>query len=99
LFIVKVVENVKIYVDLMKELFDFSVIQKLLQRKDFRVVLDAMYGAAGPYAKAIFGELSERVLLMNCDPKPDFNGMHPDPNLECAHDLVKLMGYKSEVKS
>ena len=54
-----------------------------------------MYGASGPYAKAIFGELSKDVLLKNCDPKPDFNGMHPDPNLECAHDLVTLMGYKS----
>lgn len=79
----------------MRQLFDFDAIKKLLERNDFRVVFDAMYGASGPYAKAIFGELSKNVLLKNCDPKPDFNGMHPDPNLECAHDLVTLMGYKS----
>ena len=40
------------------------------------MVFDAMYGAAGPYAKAVFGQLSEKVVLKNCDPKPDFNGMH-----------------------
>ncbi len=83
----------------MRELFDFECIRGLLQREDFKMVLDAMFGAAGPYAKAIFGELSPKVVLRNCDPKPDFNGMHPDPNLECAHELVSLMGYRSENKS
>ncbi len=49
------------------------------------MVFDAMYGAAGPYAKAIFqGELKSEVKLLNCDPKPDFGGLHPDPNLKCA---------------
>jgi len=60
------------------------------------MVLDAMYGAAGPYAKAIFGqELGNRVTLLNCDPSPDFHGHHPDPNLECAKELVHIMGYKA----
>lgn len=79
----------------MRKHFDFAIIKKLLNREDFKMVFDAMYGASGPYAKAVFGQLSEKVVLKNCDPKPDFNGMHPDPNLECAHDLVHLMGYKS----
>jgi phosphoglucomutase len=39
----------------MKELFDFHAIQTLLERSDFKMVFDAMYGASGPYAKAIFG--------------------------------------------
>ena len=26
---------------------------------------------------------------MNCDPKEDFGGLHPDPNLTYAADLVK----------
>ena len=40
----------------MKHLFDFKAIQQLLNRSDFKMTLDAMYGAAGPYAKAIFGQ-------------------------------------------
>jgi phosphoglucomutase len=80
----------------MKHLFDFKAIQGLLNRSDFKMVFDAMYGAAGPYASAIFGhELGHKVLLKNCDPKPDFNGGHPDPNLECAKGLVEAMGLKT----
>jgi len=54
-FTVKVVENVGLYINLMRELFDFEAIRGLLQREDFKMVLDAMFGAAGPYAKAVFG--------------------------------------------
>lgn len=92
-FIIKVVENVDHYVQLMKRLFDFPLIQSLINRSDFKMVFDGMYGAAGPYAKAIFGkELGNKVTLKDCDPKPDFNGIHPDPNLSCAKELVDLMG-------
>ena len=69
----------------MKKEFDFIAIQRLLNRSDFKMVFDSMYGAAGPYAKAIFGkELGNKVTLKDCDPKPDFNKGHPDPNLICA---------------
>jgi phosphoglucomutase len=30
--------------------------------------------------------------LANCEPKPDFGGHHPDPNLTYASELVKAMG-------
>ncbi|CAI7866051.1 unnamed protein product [Closterium sp. NIES-54] len=30
--------------------------------------------------------------LVNCVPKEDFGGGHPDPNLTYAHDLVEAMG-------
>jgi phosphoglucomutase len=29
---------------------------------------------------------------VNCDPKEDFGGGHPDPNLTYAHDLVAKLG-------
>ena len=29
---------------------------------------------------------------LNCDPKEDFGGGHPDPNLTYAHHLVDTMG-------
>lgn len=55
IFIIKVVENVEHYVNLMKQEFDFKAIQRLLDRSDFKMVFDSMHGAAGPYAKTIFG--------------------------------------------
>ena len=30
--------------------------------------------------------------LRNCDPQPDFGGLHPDPNLTYAKGLVEVMG-------
>lgn len=51
----KVVENVSPYIALMEEQFDFEVIRKLFARSDFKFVFDGMYGAAGPYAKVLFG--------------------------------------------
>lgn len=55
---------------------------------------DGLSGVSGPYAKKIFGEIlgADPKLLMNCDPKPDFGGKHPDPNLVYAHNLVEKMG-------
>eukprot|EP00898_Chlorokybus_atmophyticus_P004305 jgi/Chlat1/4876/Chrsp31S08943 len=55
---------------------------------------DAMHGVAGPYAKRIYiDELgADPSCLLNCDPKDDFGGGHPDPNLTYAHDLVEQMG-------
>lgn len=59
-----------------------------------------MYGAAGPYAKVLFGEIFKgNITLEGCDPKEDFNGHHPDPNLKCAEHLVKLMGVFAEKQS
>lgn len=40
----------------MKKLFDFNAIKALLNRNDFKMVFDGLYGAAGPYAKTIFEE-------------------------------------------
>mgnify|MGYP002628501398 CR=1 FL=1 len=53
----------------------------------------------GPYAKNIFLEILKvnPSNLMNCDPKEDFGGnilslgVHPDPNLVYAEELVAIM--------
>ena len=73
----------------MRKEFDFEIIRKLLNRSDFKMIFDGLYGVAGPYAKALFEkEFGNKVVLRGCDPKPDCNGGHPDPNLVCAKELV-----------
>lgn len=88
---IEVVDSTKDYVDLMKEIFDFDVIREFLRtNKEFHMVFDAMNGVTGPYGRAIFCEelgLPESN-IQNCVPKPDFGGLHPDPNLTYAHTLV-----------
>ncbi|CAN6665040.1 phosphoglucomutase 2 [Trichomonascus vanleenenianus] len=88
---VQVVDSTKDYVELLKEIFDFELIKSFLKANpDFAVLFDAMNGVTGPYGHAIFIEelgLPESS-VMNCSPKPDFGGLHPDPNLTYASDLV-----------
>jgi phosphoglucomutase len=38
----------------------------------------------------------EQSSLLRCDPRPDFGGCHPDPNLTYAADLIKLMGMNAD---
>jgi len=90
--IVEVIDPVKDYVQLMQELFDFEQIRELLSG-DFRLCFDGMHAVTGPYAKAIFVDnlgVAEDCLL-NCTPKDDFGGGHPDPNLTYAHELADIM--------
>ncbi|CAI5945938.1 unnamed protein product, partial [Closterium sp. NIES-65] len=56
--------------------------------------LDGLHGVAGAYAEKLFvRELGVPASsLVNCVPKEDFGGGHPDPNLTYAHDLVEAMG-------
>ncbi|KAK3027673.1 hypothetical protein RJ639_041910 [Escallonia herrerae] len=55
---------------------------------------DALHGVAGTYAKRIFVEElgAQESSLLNCIPKEDFGGGHPDPNLTYAKELVARMG-------
>jgi hypothetical protein len=53
-----------------------------------------MHGVAAPYAQAVLGrELGcGPSCFLHPDSQPDFGGLHPDPNLAYASDLVKAMG-------
>ncbi|HKJ77492.1 MAG TPA: alpha-D-glucose phosphate-specific phosphoglucomutase, partial [Gammaproteobacteria bacterium] len=86
---VDVIDPVADYAALMEELFDFSAIRTLFEG-GFRMRFDAMHAVTGPYAR----ELLEHRLgapagtVINGEPKPDFGGGHPDPNLAHAKELV-----------
>ncbi|CAH2049043.1 unnamed protein product [Thlaspi arvense] len=55
---------------------------------------DALNGVAGAYARRTFVEElgAPESSLLNCVPKEDFGGGHPDPNLTYAKELVGRMG-------
>ncbi|KAL4916306.1 hypothetical protein BDW62DRAFT_186500 [Aspergillus aurantiobrunneus] len=91
---VEVVHSTQDYVDMMKEIFDFDLIRGFLKKhSDFKVLFDGMHGVTGPYGVDIFvNELGlPSSSTMNCVPKPDFGGGHPDPNLVYAHELVEAV--------
>uniref|UniRef100_A0A7N0UBA7 phosphoglucomutase (alpha-D-glucose-1,6-bisphosphate-dependent) n=1 Tax=Kalanchoe fedtschenkoi TaxID=63787 RepID=A0A7N0UBA7_KALFE len=96
-FEVDVFDNASDYVKLMKSIFDFQAIQKLLTSPNFSFCYDALHGVAGAYANRIFvQELgAKESSLLNCTPKEDFGGGHPDPNLTYAKELVARMGLGS----
>lgn len=91
---VEIVDSVTDYVDFMKEIFDFDLIRDFLNtHKDFKVLFDGMHGVTGPYGVRIFQkELGlPASSTQHCEPKADFGGGHPDPNLVYAHDLVEAV--------
>lgn len=90
--VVEVIDPVADYQELMADLFDFEAIRKLFEG-GFRMRFDAMHAITGPYAKTIIeGELAAPAgTVVNGEPKPDFGGHHPDPNLVHAKELYDLL--------
>ena len=89
----KVIDPVSDYADLMESLFDFEGMEALLSGSEFTMRFDAMHAITGPYAIEI---LEKRLgaaegTVMNGEPLEDFGGGHPDPNLAHAQELVALM--------
>ncbi|XP_047982516.1 phosphoglucomutase, cytoplasmic-like isoform X2 [Salvia hispanica] len=93
-FDVDVFDSASDYVKLMKSIFDFQSIKNLLSSPKFTFCYDALHGVGGAYAKRIFVEElgAKESSLLNCVPKEDFGGGHPDPNLTYAKELVARMG-------
>ncbi|KAK0180895.1 hypothetical protein PV327_003229 [Microctonus hyperodae] len=96
-FVVDIIDPVEDYVIFMKKIFDFDSIKKLLQgsaeRPKFQILIDSLNGVTGPYVKRIFGvELGvDDASLIHSTPLEDFGGLHPDPNLTYAADLVNTV--------
>jgi phosphoglucomutase len=89
---IEVVDPVADYAELMERIFDFDRIRELF-RSGFRLRFDAIHAVTGPYAV----EILERRLgaapgsAVNAEPKPDFGGLHPDPNPTHAADLIHAL--------
>ncbi len=89
---VQVIDAVADYAALMQGIFDFDAIRGLLAQ-DFSFVFDAMHAVTGPYATTILEDMlgAPKGTVINGEPKEDFGGGHPDPNLTYAHELVDIL--------
>lgn len=90
--LVRVVDPVEEYAELMTHLFDFGAIHNLFNSGLFRMHFDAMHAVTGPYATHILEKMlgAEPGTVINGEPLPDFGGGHPDPNLVHAAELVAM---------
>lgn len=90
---VEIIDSTADYTQMLKDIFDFDLIKKFFsEHPDFKVLFDGLHGVTGPYGKDIFEkELGLTGATQNCEPSPDFNGGHPDPNLVYAHSLVEVV--------
>ncbi|CAH0549363.1 unnamed protein product [Brassicogethes aeneus] len=89
-FVVEVIDSVENYVNLMKDIFDFGKIKKLVNQP-FNILIDSMHGVTGRYVERIFvEELGADVNknVTHTETLEDFGGEHPDPNLTYAKSLV-----------
>jgi phosphoglucomutase len=80
------------YSALMQDLFDFDSLRSLFAG-GFRMAFDAMHGVTGPYAHHILENLigASPGTVLRGTPLEDFGGLHPDPNLVHAAELVQLL--------
>ncbi|MBE6444830.1 MAG: alpha-D-glucose phosphate-specific phosphoglucomutase [Alphaproteobacteria bacterium] len=89
---IEIIDPVVDYVEMMENIFDFPAIKKLFQN-GFTMRFDAMNAVTGPYAIRIFEEIlgAKKGSVVNYNPLPDFGGLHPDPNMVYAKELVDYM--------
>ncbi len=87
---VEIIDPILDYASLMEELFDFDLIRKYIATIGGKFLFDGMNAVTGPYAEEILiGRLGATTdNLMRCTPLKDFGGIHPDPNLVYAKELV-----------
>ncbi len=89
---IEIIDPVKDYVEMMEGIFDFTALKKLFQ-SGFTMRFDAMNAVTGPYAQKIFEDIlgAPKGSVVNYKPLPDFGGLHPDPNMVYAKELVNFM--------
>ena len=90
--IIEIIDPVKDYAAMMEQIFDFDALRKLFAG-GFTMKFDAMNAVTGPYAVKIFEEMLGAApgSVINATPLPDFGGLHPDPNLVHAKELISIL--------
>lgn len=89
---IEIIDPIKDYVEMMEGIFDFQALKQLF-KSGFTMKFDAMNAVTGPYAIRIFEEIlgAAKGSVINAVPLPDFGGLHPDPNLLYAKELIDIM--------
>jgi phosphoglucomutase len=92
--VVDVISATAQHVELLKTVFDFPALARLIQHPQFSMKYDCMHGVQGPYAHEVLVRClgASPECLLNAVPKDDFNGGHADPNLTYARDICDVMG-------
>eukprot|EP01094_Clydonella_sp_ATCC50884_P024213 TRINITY_DN6011_c0_g4_i1.p1 TRINITY_DN6011_c0_g4~~TRINITY_DN6011_c0_g4_i1.p1 ORF type:complete len:567 (-),score=162.42 TRINITY_DN6011_c0_g4_i1:352-2052(-) len=93
-FVVEIIDSIADYEANLRNVFDFEALRNFItSRPEFKYQFDALNGVVGPYVKRMLveGLGASASSLSNCDPLPDFGGLHPDPNLTYAAGLVEKM--------
>lgn len=88
--VVEIIDPITDYAHLMESLFDFNLIHQMFNSGQFTMCFDGMNAITGPYAAHIFENMLGAApgSVINATPLPDFGGLHPDPNLVHAKELV-----------
>ena len=89
---IEIINPINDYVEMMAGIFDFDAIKKLFAN-GFTMQFDAMNAVTGPYAIEIFENVlgAKKGSVKNAIPMKDFGGLHPDPNLVYAKELLATM--------
>jgi phosphoglucomutase len=90
--LVGVFDPLEDYTAVLQELFDFEAIRALFH-SGFRMRFDAMHGVTGIYGHYILEQClgAPAGTVSHGTPLEDFGGLHPDPNLVHAAQLVASM--------
>ncbi|KAI3388737.1 hypothetical protein SNEBB_003237 [Seison nebaliae] len=90
-FTLRVVDGIEDYYQMLTTIFDMETIQRLIESGTLPR-FHGMSGVMGPYILRTFGHMPiPDSFFMGCEPKVDFDGGHPDPNLVHAHQLIDAL--------
>jgi phosphoglucomutase len=90
---ITIIDPVTDYAELMQSIFDFNLLKQSIGSGYITLLFDAMHAITGPYAKRILVDMLGATpgSVINAEPREDFGGHHPDPNLAHAQELAERM--------